>query len=72
MEANGRFINHLPGCRQVTILTPLAARLLLPDSRAFGLGTFWLSPAQCREYRAAKLAGASVRERMRRPDLEAR
>ena len=42
VEANGRFINHLPGCRQVTILTPLAARLLLPDSRAFGLETFWL------------------------------
>ena len=42
VEANGRFINHLPGCRQGMILTPLAAWLLLPDSRAFGLETFWL------------------------------
>ena len=44
----------------------------LPDSRAFGLETFWMSPAQCQEYRAAKRVGASVRKRMRRPGLEAR
>ena len=43
MEANGHFINHLPGCRQGTILAPLAARRLLPGSRATGLETFWLS-----------------------------
>ena len=42
VEANGRCINHLPGCRQGMILAPLAARLLLPDSRAepLALGHF--------------------------------
>ena len=39
MEANGRFINRLPGYRQGMILAPLSAWLLLPGSGAFGLRT---------------------------------
>ena len=41
MEAKGNLLTVSPGCRQGVILAPLAAGLLLPGSRTFGLDTFW-------------------------------
>ena len=41
MEAKGNLLTISPGCRQGTILAPLAAELLLLGSGAFGLETFW-------------------------------
>ena len=35
MEANGRFINHSPGCRQGTILAPVAAWHFCPAAGPF-------------------------------------
>ena len=65
MEANGHFISHLPGCRQGTILAPLAAGRLLPGSRATGLETFWLSRGNHVTMRRPRRAGCCECERAR-------